>query len=251
MSELILIRHGQSLWNLENRYTGWTDVGLTQKGVDEARLGGRLLRESLIMPDVAFTSMLRRAIRSLWIILDEIDCSWLPAEKDWRLNERHYGTLQSFNKKESEDEFGLERVYAWRRSFSEAPPPMDWDDPRHPRFDPRYASVAENMLPASESLADTLKRVLACWEEKIVPALLGGRVVLLVAHGNSLRALIKHLDGISDGDIPALTVPTGIPRRYRFGAGLDIIERGYLGDAELVRAATEAATWRPERIVEG
>ncbi len=240
MPKLILLRHGQSEWNLENRFTGWTDVPLTPEGVAEAHMGGRLLRESGILLDVAFTSALTRAIHTLWIVLDELNTAWIPVERSWRLNERHYGALQGLNKAETADLLGKEQVFAWRRSYDLAPPPLSKDDPTHPRFDRRYASVDPARLPSTESLKDTLERVLPYWLECIRPCLAQGQNVLVSAHGNSLRALVKYLDNIPKEDIPDLYVPTGFPLAYDFNSEMELVSRRYLGDPAVVRAATEA-----------
>ncbi len=240
MPKLILLRHGQSTWNLENRFTGWTDVPLTPEGVAEAHLAGRLLRESGILLDVAFTSALTRAIHTLWIVLDELNAAWIPVKRSWRLNERHYGALQGLNKAETTDLLGKDQVFAWRRSYTIAPPPLSRDDPTHPRFDRRYAGADPSLLPSTESLKDTLERVIPYWQERIQPRLERGQTVIVSAHGNSLRALIKYLDHIPDEDIPALYVPTGFPLIYDFSAEMEIMSRRYLGDPAVVQAATEA-----------
>ncbi len=241
MNNLVLLRHGLSEWNSENRFTGWVDVDLTAQGITEARLAGRFLREAGFAFDVAFTSLQKRAIRTLWIVLDELDEMWLPVEKTWRLNERHYGALEGLNKAEMVDRYGKERVFLWRRSYNVQPPPIAPDDPRHPRFDPRYAAVDPRDLPETESLEDTLQRVLPCWQNEILPRLLNGERVLVVAHGNSLRALVKYLDGIDDTIVPGLSIPTGIPMVYELDEKMAPVRRTYLGDPHTVRAATEAA----------
>ncbi|PJF44861.1 MAG: 2,3-diphosphoglycerate-dependent phosphoglycerate mutase [Phototrophicales bacterium] len=229
-TQLILIRHGQSQWNLENRFTGWTDVDLSEKGYEEARQAGQLLLQAGILPDIAYTSVLKRAIRTLWIVLDEIDRMWIPVVRSWRLNERHYGALQGLNKAETAEKHGDEQVHIWRRSFDVPPPPLAPDDPRHPKFDPRYADLSPEELPATESLKLTLERVWPFWQSDIYPKLQAGKNVVIAAHGNSLRALVKHLDNISDEDIPNLEIPTGKPIRYLFDEQLNIVERGYLGE---------------------
>jgi 2,3-bisphosphoglycerate-dependent phosphoglycerate mutase len=226
--KLVLIRHGESQWNQENRFTGWTDVPLNEKGIVEAHEAGCRLRESGIHIDIAFTSVLKRAIRTLWIVLDELDLMWIPVERTWRLNERHYGALQGLNKAEMAQKHDPDLVHQWRRSYSIRPPALDWDDPRHPRLDPRYAHLPRKSLPATESLEDTLIRVLPVWEKKVAPRLLQGKNVLMVAHGNSLRGLIKHIEEISDEDIPALSLPTGIPLVYEFTGELDSNHSYYL-----------------------
>jgi 2,3-bisphosphoglycerate-dependent phosphoglycerate mutase len=242
MIKLVLLRHGQSSWNLENRFTGWTDVDLSEAGVAEAHQGGKLLREGGYIFDVAITSVLKRAIRTLWIAMDELDQMWIPVINAWQLNERHYGALQGLNKAETAEKFGQEQVHLWRRSYSIPPPPLDYDDPRHPRFDPRYAGLTPEELPANESLELTLKRALPYWFEQIVPRLQSGQRVLIAAHGNSLRALVKHLDHVSDEEIVDLNIPTGIPLVYELNADLTPIRHYYLGDAALAEAkAAEVA----------
>lgn len=230
-TKLILIRHGQSQWNLENRFTGWTDVDISEKGYEEARQAGQLLLSSGIKPDIAYTSVLKRAIRTLWVVLDELDLMWIPVTRSWRLNERHYGALQGLNKAETAEEHGDEQVHIWRRSFDVPPPPLSLDDPRHPSNDPRYANLSEEELPATESLKLTLARVMPFWESDIYPQLEAGKNVIIAAHGNSLRALVKHLDDISDEKIPSLEIPTGKPMRYAFDENMNIVERGYLGES--------------------
>jgi len=237
---LVLVRHGQSTWNLENRFTGWTDVDLTDTGYEEARLAGQQLLAEKFHFDFVFTSVLKRAIRTLWIAMDEMDAMWLPVERAWQLNERHYGALQGLNKAETASKYGEEQVHVWRRSYATPPPALTDDDPRHPRFDPRYAKVDPNLLPATESLKLTLERVMPFWNEKIVPRLITGEKILVVAHGNSLRALVKYLDNISDEDIPGLNIPTGIPLVYALDNHLTVHSRRYLGDEETVKAAAEA-----------
>lgn len=241
MSRLVLLRHGQSIWNKSNIFTGWTDVDLTEHGVAEAHQAGRFLREAGFAFDVAYTSLLKRAVRTLWIVLDELDQMWIPVEKSWKLNERHYGALQGLNKDETADQYGSEQVFAWRRSYMVRPPALSPDDPRHPIHDPRYAHVDPAELPAGESLQDALLRVTACWEEEILPRLLNGERVLVVAHGNTLRALVKYLDRVPDEEVHGLSIPTGIPLVYSVDAQGAAQHRYYLGDPEVVRAATEAA----------
>lgn len=240
MLKLILLRHGESLWNQENRFTGWTDVDLSEKGFEEARAAGRMMRDAGITLDLAYTSVLRRAIRTLWEVQEVMDCLWLPVEKDWRLNERHYGALQGLNKAETAAHYGEEQVHKWRRGYDVRPPALSLTDPRHPRFDPRYRGMAVHHLPATESLADTLVRVLEVWEERILPRLKSGKKILVAAHGNSLRALVKHLDDISDAEIMDLNIPTGIPLVYEFNDSMQIIASYYLAEDEAVRAATQA-----------
>jgi 2,3-bisphosphoglycerate-dependent phosphoglycerate mutase len=236
--KLVLCRHGQSTWNLENLFTGWTDVDLTELGRKEAVDAGRCLREAGYEFDLAFTSVLKRAIRTLWLMLDELDRMWIPVVRDWRLNERHYGALQGLNKAETAAKYGEEQVHVWRRSYATAPPPLEPDDERHPSHDARYRAVAD--LPATESLKSTLARVQPCWEELIAPELRRGRNVLVAAHGNSLRALVKMLDRISDEDITGFNIPTGIPLAYELDDALDPVHREFLGDPEAVAAATAA-----------
>jgi 2,3-bisphosphoglycerate-dependent phosphoglycerate mutase len=226
--KMILLRHGESLWNDENRFTGWTDVALSDKGKQEALEAGKRLKNYGMRFEVAYTSVLQRAIQTLWILLEEMDLIWIPVFRSWRLNERHYGALQSLNKAELAQQEDPELVQQWRRSYDIRPPALDWDDPRHPRFDPRYADIPPESLPATESLADTLARVLPVWEREIAPRLLQGQDVLIVAHGNSLRALIKHIAEISDQKIRALVVPTGIPQVYEFDDEFTIHKSYYL-----------------------
>ena len=240
---LVLIRHGQSEWNLQNRFTGWVDVDLSAGGVEEARAAGRQLAAAGIEFDRAWTSLLKRAIHTLWIVLDELDAAWLPVERRWRLNERHYGALQGLNKAETAARHGEEQVQIWRRSYDIPPPPLPRDDPSHPRFDPRYAEAAElDLAPDAESLLDTLERVLPCWEDELAPALRNGERLLIAAHGNSLRALIKHLEGISDDAISALNIPTGQPLAYKLDAQLNVTAHGYLAkESEIAKAAAHIA----------
>jgi 2,3-bisphosphoglycerate-dependent phosphoglycerate mutase len=239
--KLVLVRHGQSTWNLENLFTGWTDVDLTEQGRAEAAQAAQLLKAEGFDFDVAFTSVLKRAIRTLWIILDGMDRMWIPVERDWRLNERHYGALQGLNKAETVEEYGEQQVIIWRRSYDIPPPPLAGDDPRHPGFDPRYAGLKREELPATESLKDTLARVVPYWQARIAPALQAGRNVLVVAHGNSLRALVKMLDGMSDEEIVGFNIPTGVPIVYELDETLrPAAARRFLGDPEAVKAAAEA-----------
>ena len=230
MPRLVLLRHGQSTWNLENRFTGWTDVDLSDRGCEEARTAGRLLRENGHAFDIAYCSLLKRALRTCWIALDELDQLWIPVEKDWRLNERHYGALQGLNKAQTAAKHGDAQVHLWRRSYDVPPPPLAHDDERHPSHDPRYASLSPKELPATESLKDTVARFLPYWEGTIVPAIRRGQRVLIAAHGNSLRALVKHLDGISDEAIADLNIPTGVPLVYELDDALSPVKRYYLGD---------------------
>jgi 2,3-bisphosphoglycerate-dependent phosphoglycerate mutase len=242
MHKLILLRHGQSTWNLENRFTGWTDVGLTPQGRSEALSAGRLLAEGGFGFDVAFTSVLRRAIQTLWVVLEEMNLEWIPVTNAWQLNERHYGALQGLNKAEMAEKYGEAQVKIWRRSYDVPPPPLDPSDARHPRFDPRYAGLKPEELPATESLKNTLGRVLPYWRSTLAPAIGSGRRVLVAAHGNSIRALVKHLDKISDQDISELNIPTGIPLVYELDQELNPLKHYYLGDPEAAaRAADEVA----------
>jgi 2,3-bisphosphoglycerate-dependent phosphoglycerate mutase len=244
---LVLVRHGQSAWNLENLFTGWTDVDLTPQGAAEAQAAGALLRDSGFDFDVAFTSVLKRAIRTLWIMLDAMDRMWIPVERDWRLNERHYGALQGLDKAATTAKFGAAQVKTWRRSYDIPPPPLADDDPRHPRFDPRYRRVDRALLPATESLKDTLARVEPCWRERIAPALARGQDVLVVAHGNSLRAMVKMLDGMSDAGIVEFNIPTGVPILYQLDAGQrPAAPRRFLGDAAAIEAAAAAVARQAE-----
>ena len=241
MKRMVLLRHGESVWNKENRFTGWTDVGLTEKGVEEAHDAGRtLLREGYTF-DVAYTSVLKRAIQTLWIVLEEMDLMWIPVHRSWRLNERHYGALQGLNKAQTAEKHGEEQVKVWRRSYAIPPPALTPDDERHPGHDPRYAGLTEDELPLTECLKDTVERFLPYWESDIAPAVRRGDRVLISAHGNSLRALVKHLDGISDEDIVGLNIPTGIPLVYELNDDdLSPIKSYYLGDPEAVKAAQQA-----------
>ena len=236
--KLVLCRHGQSDWNLKNLFTGWTDVDLTDKGIEEATTAGQQLRDLGVEFDIAHTSVLKRAIRTLWIMLDEMDRMWIPVVRDWRLNERHYGALQGLNKAETAEKYGDEQVHIWRRSYDIPPPALDVDDERHPSHDPRYAGI--DNLPGTESLKLTLERVLPCWNDVIAPDLEAGRNVLIAAHGNSLRALVKMLDGISDEDITGFNIPTGIPLVYDLADDLSPISREFLGDPEAVAKAAAA-----------
>jgi 2,3-bisphosphoglycerate-dependent phosphoglycerate mutase len=228
---LVLLRHGESTWNRENRFTGWTDVDLSAKGIEEARAAGRALRSGGYEFDLAFTSVLKRAIRTLWIALEELDRMWLPVEKSWRLNERHYGALQGLNKAEMAAKFGEEQVHVWRRSYDTPPPELSADDERYEGKDARYAGVA---VPRTECLKDTVARVIPYWSAAIAPAVRAGRRVLVAAHGNSLRALVKHLDGVSDAEIVGLNIPTGIPLVYELDDALHPLKHHYLGDADEV-----------------
>ena len=238
MHTLTLLRHGESLWNLEGRFTGWTDVDLSANGIQEAHRAASLMMEDGLSFDLAFTSVLKRAIRTLWIILDDTDLMWIPVHRSWRLNERHYGALQGLNKADMVEEFGLQQVQIWRRSYDIPPDPLPESDPRHPCHDPRYAKVARELLPATESLKTTLERVLPYWHETIVPVLRQEQRVLICAHGNSLRALVKYLDNVSDEEITQLNIPTGIPLVYELDEGLKARAHYYLADEETLQAAT-------------
>jgi len=237
---LVLLRHGQSRWNLENRFTGWTDVGLTPQGEAEAAAAGGQLQADGFDFDLAFTSVLKRAILTLHITLEAMDLLWIPTMKHWRLNERHYGALQGLDKVETAARHGEEQVQVWRRSYDIPPPGLEGDDPRHPRHDARYADLAPDLLPSAESLADVVARMLPFWHDRVVPAIRRGRKVLIAAHGNSLRALVKHLDGISDEEITALNIPTGIPLVYELDSSLRPLGSRYLGDPAAVAAAAQA-----------
>ncbi len=243
---LMLVRHGQSIWNLENRFTGWIDIDLSAQGCEEARAAGRELARARFVPDIVFTSVLKRAIRTEWLMLDELDLMWLPVERSWRLNERHYGALQGLNKAQMAAQLGEAQVSIWRRSYDVPPPPLAADDPHHPRHDHRYADVEPTKLPCSESLKDTLARVIPYWEQRIAPELRRGREVLLIAHGNSLRALVKMLDGLSDQAVVDLNIPTGVPLLYEFDQALRKRTSRYLGESEAVRTAAEAVKHQTE-----
>jgi len=244
---LVLLRHGQSTWNLENLFTGWTDVDLTEQGRAEATEAGRLLAAEGLAVDIAFTSVLKRAIRTLWIALDTMDRMWIPVERSWRLNERHYGALQGLDKAQTTALHGADQVKIWRRSYDVPPPPLALDDRRHPRFDPRYAGLAAADLPATESLKDTLARVLPYWNERIAPELRAGRHVLVVAHGNSLRALVKMLDGMGEAEIVEFNIPTGVPIVYDLDVRLNSRGRRFLGDPAAIAAAAEAVRRQTEK----
>jgi 2,3-bisphosphoglycerate-dependent phosphoglycerate mutase len=238
-SKLILVRHGQSIWNLENLFTGWTDVDLSAQGRVEAIQAGQELLKEHLAADIAFISVLKRAIRTLWIMLDEMDRMWIPVERSWRLNERHYGALQGLDKAQTVAQHGEAQVKIWRRSYDIAPPPLGMDDRRHPRFDPRYAAIDPKELPASESLKDTLERVLPFWHARIAPELRAGSNVLVVAHGNSLRAMVKMLDEVGEDEITELNIPTGVPLLYELDSELRPLGSRYLGDPAAIAAATE------------
>ena len=236
--KLILCRHGESEWNLENRFTGWADVDLSPKGEQEAKDAGLTLKHEQLSFDLAYTSVLKRATRTLWIMLEEMSLTWIPVTNAWELNERHYGALQGLNKSQVAAEYGEEQVQIWRRSYDTPPPPLNNDDERHPRFEIRYAGVSD--LPASESLKDTLLRVKPYWQTKIIPSLLGNQDVLIVAHGNSLRAMVKMIENISDKEIVDFNIPTGIPLAYEFNENLKPIKQGFIGDPETIKQATQA-----------
>jgi 2,3-bisphosphoglycerate-dependent phosphoglycerate mutase len=240
MYEVVLLRHGESTWNKENRFTGWTDVDLSEKGVAEAHDAGKLLKESGFTFDLAYISVLKRAIRTLWIVLDEMDLMWIPQVRSWRLNERHYGALQGLNKAETAAKYGDAQVKLWRRSYITQPPALLKTDDRWPGHDPRYADVPEDDLPLTECLKDTVARFVPYWEETIAPSVKAGRKIIIVAHGNSIRALVKYLDGISDDDIVELNIPTGIPLVYQLDEHLKPITHAYLGDPEAAAKAAAA-----------
>jgi 2,3-bisphosphoglycerate-dependent phosphoglycerate mutase len=240
MYKLVLIRHGESVWNLDNRFTGWTDVDLTPTGVEQARHAGRLLKDAGYEFDVAYTSVLKRAIWTLWHTLDTLDRTWLPVQNDWRLNERHYGALQGLNKADTARKYGDDQVLVWRRSYDVPPPALEPNDPRSERGDLRYASLLPGQVPLTECLKDTVARVLPCWDERLAPAILAGQRIVIAAHGNSIRALVKYLDGIADADIVGLNIPNGIPLVYELDAALKPIKSYYLGDAEAAAKAAAA-----------
>lgn len=238
--KLVLLRHGESQWNRENRFTGWVDVDLTEKGIEEAKNAGRLLKQEGMVFDVAYTSVLKRAIRTLWNVTDVMDLLWIPVIKSWRLNERHYGALQGLNKSETAQRHGDEQVLIWRRSYDTPPPALEKSDERYPGHDPRYAGLSENEIPATECLKDTVERFLPYWHETVVPMITQGKRVIIVAHGNSLRALIKYLDNISDEDIVGVNIPTGIPLVYELDDNLRPLKSYYLGDPEELEKAVAA-----------
>ncbi|HEX9369427.1 MAG TPA: 2,3-diphosphoglycerate-dependent phosphoglycerate mutase [Roseiflexaceae bacterium] len=240
MIKVMLLRHGESTWNKENRFTGWTDVDLSEKGLEEAKRAGQVLKQEGYTFDLAYTSVLKRAIRTLWITLDGLDLMWIPVHHSWRLNERHYGALQGLNKAETAEKYGEEQVKIWRRSYSIRPPALTKDDPRYPGNDPRYADMDEKDIPLTECLKDTVARFLPYWHETIVPTLRSGKKVIIAAHGNSLRALVKYLDNVSDDDIVELNIPTGVPLVYELDDDLKPIKHYYLGDPEEIRKAAEA-----------
>ena len=240
MKRIVLLRHGESIWNQENRFTGWYDVDLSEQGVREAREAGRLMKEQGFVFDIAFTSVLKRAIRTLWLALDQMDLMWIPITKSWRLNERHYGALQGLNKAETATKFGDTQVLVWRRSYDIPPPALDKHDIRYPGQDPRYAGLSDKELPLTECLKDTVERFLPYWHDTIAPQVKAGKRVIITAHGNSLRALVKYLDGVSDQEIVGLNIPTGVPLVYELDDELKPIRNYYLGDAEAIAKAQQA-----------
>jgi 2,3-bisphosphoglycerate-dependent phosphoglycerate mutase len=239
-TKLVLLRHGESIWNRENLFTGWTDVDLSEKGVEEAKLGGRLLAQENFQFDIAFTSVLKRAIRTLWLVLDEMDLMWIPVHRSWRLNERHYGALQGLNKAETAEKYGDEQVLIWRRSYDIPPPPLEETDERYPGHERRYQDLQASELPKTECLKDTVDRFLPYWHEVIAPTIRDGKRVIIAAHGNSLRALVKYLDNVSEEDILKLNIPTGIPLVYELDQDLKPLRHYYLGDLEEIEKAMQA-----------
>ncbi|MDP3920689.1 MAG: 2,3-diphosphoglycerate-dependent phosphoglycerate mutase [Candidatus Omnitrophota bacterium] len=240
MHKLVLLRHGESLWNKENLFTGWTDVDLSEKGVAEAKEAGQVLRKEGYVFDIAYTSVLKRAIRTLWLMLTEMDLMWIPVIRDWRLNERHYGALQGFNKAETAEKYGEEQVKVWRRSYDIPPPILEGDDKRNPKNDPRYKNLSEEQLPLTECLKDTVERFMPAWHDEIAPAIKAGKRVIIAAHGNSLRALVKYLDNVPEDEIVELNIPTGMPLVYELDDALKPIKHYYLGDPEKVKKAMDA-----------
>ena len=240
MPTLVLLRHGESTWNRETRFTGWADVDLTERGVAEARRAGQQLEEQGLLFDIAYTSVLKRAIRTLWIVLDELDQMWIPVHRSWRLNERHYGALQGLNKAETAHKYGDQQVLEWRRSYDTPPPPLDSSDERFPGSDPRYADLDSRDIPCTECLKDTIARFLPYWHESIAPEARAGKRVIIAAHGNSLRALVKYLDDVSDEDIVSLNIPTGVPLVYELDDSLKPVRSRYLGDADEVQKAMQS-----------
>jgi len=239
MHKLVLIRHGESLWNKENRFTGWTDIDLSERGIREAKEAGKTLKDAGFNFKVAFTSYLTRAIRTLELVLDEMDLMWIPVFKSWRLNEKHYGTLQGLNKSEMAAQYGDEQVHIWRRSYDIPPPPLSEDDPRHPRFDPRYSDLQPPEIPATEALKDTVERIIPYWKDEIRRSLIERKQVVVAAHGNSLRGIVKYLKNISDEDIPSLNLPTGIPYVFEFDDNMKLLKDYFLGDPELIKKLME------------
>ena len=240
MHKLVLVRHGESLWNKENRFTGWYDVDLSEKGREEAKKAGVILKAEGFVFDLAFTSLLKRAIRTLQIVLDEMDLMWIPVQRSWRLNERHYGALQGLNKAETAAKFGDQQVLVWRRSYDIPPPPLDPSDERYPARDPRYKNLSKKELPVTECLKDTVDRFLPYWHEAVAPAIRSGQRVVVAAHGNTIRALVKHLDNVSDRDIVGLNIPTGIPLVYELDKDLKPVRHFYMGDPKEIEAAMHA-----------
>ena len=240
MIKLVLLRHGESVWNLANKFTGWTDVGLSEKGIKEAHLAGEWLKKEGFIFDIAYTSVLKRAISTLWITLEDMDLMWIPVRRSWRLNERHYGALQGLNKLETVEKFGDKQVLVWRRSYDTSPPVLEENDPRYPGNDPRYKDLTKEELPLTECLKDTVDRFLPFWHNTIVPSLKEGKKVILAAHGNSLRALVKYLDDVSNEDIVSLNIPTGIPLVYELNDDLKPIKHYYLGDPEVIKKAIDS-----------
>jgi 2,3-bisphosphoglycerate-dependent phosphoglycerate mutase len=240
MYKVVLLRHGESTWNKENRFTGWTDVDLSEKGLDEAHTAGKVLKEEGYNFDMAFTSVLKRAIRTLWITLDELDLMWIPVERSWRLNERHYGALQGLNKADTAAKYGEEQVHVWRRSYDIQPPKLEENDPRYPGKDPRYKELSKLELPLTECLKNTVNRFLPYWKDRIAPTIKNGKKVIIAAHGNSLRALVKYLDNVSDEDIVGLNIPTGVPLVYELNENLEPIKHYYLGDTAEIEAKEKA-----------
>ena len=253
MIDLVLLRHGESVWNRANRFTGWTDVDLTTQGMEEARRAGRLLVRAGHSFDVAYTSLLKRAIRTLWLVLDEMDLMWIPVHRSWRLNERHYGALQGLDKAQTAAKFGDAQVLRWRRGYAIPPPALEPGDDRSPRRDPRYAALSDDELPLTECLRDTVERFLPFWHERLVPELQAGRRMLIAGHGNTLRALVKHLDGVSDEEIVSLNIPTGVPLLYRLDGDMNAVSREFLGDPDEIRraVASVAAQGRADRASDG
>ncbi|MEM3372683.1 MAG: 2,3-diphosphoglycerate-dependent phosphoglycerate mutase [Candidatus Anstonellales archaeon] len=247
MIKLVLVRHGESVWNAENRFTGWTDVDLSEKGIKEAIECGKILKENKFYFDIAFTSYLKRAIKTLWLILEQMDLMYIPEIKAWELNERHYGALQGLNKAETAEKYGMEKVKLWRRSYDVPPPPLDENDERYPGKDPRYKDLDKKDIPLTESLKLTVERFLPYWHETIAPTIKSGKKVIIAAHGNSLRALVKYLDNISDEDIVELNIPTGIPLVYELDDELKPIKHYYLGDEEAINAAINAVAKQTEK----
>lgn len=240
MYKVVLLRHGESTWNKENRFTGWTDVDLSEKGLEEAKKAGQILKREGFVFDIAYTSVLKRAIRTLWIVLDEMDLMWIPVIRNWRLNERHYGDLQGLNKAETAKKFGDEQVKIWRRSYDTQPPPLNKNDERYPGKDPRYSDLDGSEIPLTECLKDTVKRFVPYWEKTIAPTIQSGKKTIIAAHGNSLRALVKYLDNVSDEEIVELNIPTGIPLIYELNENMKSIQSYYLGDPEEIEKATKA-----------